>query len=179
MQLRAEHYIMTGGISAFLFAFYWVRRRELRVKYALTWLGIGSFLLISGLFPSIIMDTANRLNFSYAGFVSFVTAALLFFFAFSVSISLSRQYRRNIRLTQEIAMIEQRIGLLEKRHYGESSGQTLLKQTEDELASVSVPRKTTVSSYPVKDSQSLRKNLNESSTDKPAPLARFRARQEI
>jgi hypothetical protein len=94
---------------------FWVRRRELRVKYALSWLGIGSFLLIMGIFPSIIMTTAERLHFSYAGLVAFVTAGVLFLFAFSVSISLSRQYQRNIRLTQEIGLLEKRINDLESR----------------------------------------------------------------
>jgi hypothetical protein len=113
MQLKAEHFMMLGGIVAFLFTLYWVRRRELRVKYALSWLGIGCVLLITGLFPGIIMRTAERLHFSYAALVAFLTAGMLFLFAFSVSISLSRQYRRNMRLTQEMAILEQRIRLLE------------------------------------------------------------------
>lgn len=113
MQLKAEHFVMVGGIAAFLFTVYWVRRRELRVKYALSWLGIGCFLLITGLFPGIIMRTADRLHFSYAAMVAFLTAGMLFLFAFSVSISLSRQYRRNIRLTQEVGLLENRIKDLE------------------------------------------------------------------
>lgn len=113
MSLKAEHFMMAGGIAAFLITLYWVRRRELRVKYALSWLGISSFLLIIGFFPSIIMGTANKLHFSYAALVAFLTAGMLFLFAFSVSISLSRQYRRNIRLTQEIALLEQRVRELE------------------------------------------------------------------
>jgi hypothetical protein len=114
MQLKAEHFVMAGGIAAFLFTLYWVRRRELRVKYALSWLGIGSLLLVMGLFPNVIMSTANRLHFSYAALVTFFTAGMLFLFAFSVSVSLSRQYRRNIRLTQEVALLQQRIECLER-----------------------------------------------------------------
>jgi hypothetical protein len=113
--MKAEHFMMIGGITAFMITLFWVRRRELRVKYALSWLGIGSFLLIMGIFPSIIMTTAERLHFSYAGLVAFVTAGVLFLFAFSVSISLSRQYQRNIRLTQEIGLLEKRINDLESR----------------------------------------------------------------
>ena len=113
MQLKAEHFMMVGGIAAFFITLYWVRRRELRVKYALSWLGIGCLLLIAGLFPGIIMRTAERFHFSYAALVTFVTAGMLFLFAFSVSISLSRQYRRNIRLTQEVSLLEKRIKDLE------------------------------------------------------------------
>ena len=117
MEPKAEYFIMAGGVAAFLITIYWVRRRELRVKYALSWLGIGSFLLITGLFPSLIMGTAHKLNFSYAALVSFLTAGFLFLFAFSVSISLSRQYRRNIRLTQEIGLLEQRVRQLETQQW--------------------------------------------------------------
>jgi hypothetical protein len=109
MELKAEHFIMAGGIAAFFITLYWVRRRELRVKYALSWLGIGCSLLVAGLFPEIIMRTAERLRFSYAALVAFLTAGMLFLFAFSVSISLSRQYRRNLRLTQEVGLLEKRI----------------------------------------------------------------------
>jgi len=115
MEFRAEHFMLVGGIMAFLYTLYWVRRRELRVKYALSWLGIGCFLLISGLCPAIIMKTAERFHFSYAALAAFMTAGGLFLFAFPVSISLSRQYRRNIRLTQEVSLLEKRIHDLEKQ----------------------------------------------------------------
>lgn len=120
MQLKAEHFIMAGGIAAFLITLYWVRRRELRVKYALSWLGIGCLLLVAGLFPGLIMRTAERLHFSYAALVAFLTAGMLFLFAFSVSISLSRQYGRNIRLTQEVGLLEKRIRDLETLLHHES-----------------------------------------------------------
>jgi hypothetical protein len=70
---------------------------------------------MAGLFPAIIMKTAERFHFSYAALVAFITAGGLFLFAFPVSISLSRQYRRNIRLTQEVSLLEKRINDLEKK----------------------------------------------------------------
>ena len=135
MQLKAEHCILVGGITAFLITLYWVRRRELRVKYALGWLGIGLILLIVGLFPGILMGTANCLHFSYAGLVAYITASMLFLFAFSVSISLSRQYRRNIRLTQEIALLEQRINNLEQNRFRDTRTVT----NDGCLSSISFP----------------------------------------
>ena len=113
MTVKAEHLMLLGGIAAFVVTLHWVRQRNLRVKYALSWLGIAILLLITGVFPNIVMDTAHRLNLSYAALVAFITAVILFFFAFSVSISLSRQYWRNLRLTQGMALLEKRIRDLE------------------------------------------------------------------
>lgn len=116
MQIKAEFFMLIGGIAAFLITLHWVRKRELREKYALGWLGISLLLLLLGLFPSLLMKTAHLLHFSYAALVSFITAGLLFLFSFSVSISLSRQHRRNIRLTQDLGLLEQRVRELETRH---------------------------------------------------------------
>jgi len=113
--------MLLGGIAAFVVTLHWVRQRELRAKYALSWLGIAFLLLITGLFPNIVMDTAHRLNLSYAALVAFITAGILFLFAFSVSVSLSRQYSRNIRLTQGIALLEKRIRDLETQNKDDES----------------------------------------------------------
>jgi hypothetical protein len=115
MQLKVEYFMLLGGLAAFLITLYWLRKRELREKYALGWLGISLLLLILGLFPAILMKTAHLLHFSYAALASFITAGFFFLFAFSVSISLSRQHRKNIKLTQEIGLLENRIRGLENQ----------------------------------------------------------------
>jgi hypothetical protein len=114
--MRAETVMLAGGLGAFLLTLSWVRNRELREKYAVVWMLVASVLLLCGLFPDVLMWFADASHMSYAAAVLFVALAVMYVFAFTVSVSLSRQYRRNVRLTQELALLEQRLRRLEARH---------------------------------------------------------------
>ncbi len=116
--LSAETLMATAGIVAFLFTLYWVRKRELREKYAVVWFFIGLLVLFIGLCPQLIFWFAETARLSYAVVILFISLAIIFPFAFSVSISLSRQYKRNIKLTQEIAILEERVRKLEEKNNG-------------------------------------------------------------
>ena len=111
--MNAETLMLAGGIGAFLLTLLWVRNRDLREKYAVVWLGVAFLLLLCGLFPSAIMHFADASHLSYPAMVLFIALALMYVFSFTVSVSLSRQYRRCVRLTQEIAILEQRLRRLE------------------------------------------------------------------
>ncbi len=113
--LYAETLMAIGGILAFLLTLYWVRKRDLREKYAVVWLFIGLLVLVLGVFPNIIMFIGEVAHLSYAVVVLFIFLSIIFPFAFSISISLSRQHKRNIRLTQEFAILEQRLRELENK----------------------------------------------------------------
>jgi hypothetical protein len=117
--MNAELLMMMGGTAAFLLTIYWVRSRELREKYAVVWLVVAFVLLLFGLFPDVVKRTAEAVRLSYPAAVLFVALGVIYVFAFAVSVSLSRQYRRNIRLLQELALLEHRVRELEsqqKRH---------------------------------------------------------------
>ena len=51
---------------------------------------------------------------SYPSAVLFISLGAIYVFAFSVSVSLTRLHRRNIRLMQEVALLEQRVRQLER-----------------------------------------------------------------
>jgi uncharacterized membrane protein YfcA len=111
--MNAETLMLAAGVGAFLLTVLWVRNRDLREKYAVVWMGVAFLLLLCGLFPSAIMSFADASHLSYPSMVLFIALALVYFFSFTVSVSMSRQYRHNIRLTQEIAILEQRLRRLE------------------------------------------------------------------
>jgi uncharacterized membrane protein YfcA len=113
MNITAESLMLMGGVTAFVMTVYWVRSRELREKYAVGWLAVATLLLLCGLFPNIIMRFAESAHLSYPAAVMFIALALIYLFSLTVSVSLSKQYRRNIRLTQEVAILEERIRHLE------------------------------------------------------------------
>lgn len=112
--MTAELLMLFGGAGAFGVTLYWVRRRELREKYAVAWVGLASLLFLVGLFPRSIMWFAEWAHLSYPAAVLFVALTLIYLFAFTVSVSLTHQTRRNIRLTQELALLEERVRQLEK-----------------------------------------------------------------
>jgi hypothetical protein len=108
--VSAETLMLVGGILSFLLTLHWVRSRSLREKYAVIWLAVAFLLLLCGLFPRILMAWAETYHLSYPAAVLFVALAVIY----SVSVSLTRQYRRNTRLTQELAILEHRVRTLER-----------------------------------------------------------------
>jgi len=112
--LTAERLMMMGGITAFLLTLHWVRRRDLREKYAVGWILVASVLLLVGLFPNVLMQMADAARLSYPAAVLFLALAAIYLFAFMVSVTLTRQYRRNVRLTQEIALLQEDLRQLKK-----------------------------------------------------------------
>jgi hypothetical membrane protein len=113
--VNAELLMLLGGLCAFVLTVYWVRSRDLREKYAVLWLVAASLLLLCGLFPGVIMGFAGAAHL-------FVSLAAIYIFSFAVSVALSRQYWRNIRLTQEIALLERRLRTMEERALQSSTG---------------------------------------------------------
>ncbi len=109
----AEYMMLAAGITVFLLTFYWVRKRELREKYAMAWMGAATVALAAGIFPGAVMYLAPLLQLSYPSFVLLLCLVMGYFFAVCTSIALSRQYRRNLRLTQELALLENRVRQLE------------------------------------------------------------------
>lgn len=131
--ITAELLMLVGGTTAFLLTIHWVRTRQLREKYAVVWIAVAFVLFIVGLFPDLVMSFANTAHLSYAAAVLFVALAAIYLFAFSVSVSLSRQYRRTIKLMQEMAIMEMKLHELEQKVAG-SHGDTrrdLLQSRED------------------------------------------------
>lgn len=112
--MTAELLMLIAGISAFLLTLYWVRSRDLREKYAVVWMGAALLVLLCGVFPKAIMLAADRAHLAYPTAVLFISLAAIYIFSFTVSVSLTRQYRRNIRLTQEVAILEERLRALEQ-----------------------------------------------------------------
>ncbi|HLX62185.1 MAG TPA: DUF2304 domain-containing protein [Planctomycetota bacterium] len=112
--MSAELLMLMGGLTAFLLTLYWVRSRDLREKYAVMWICAASIVLLCGIFPEAIEFAARRAHLAYPTAVLFISLAAIYIFSFTVSVSLTHQHRRNIRLMQELAIMEQRLRMLEE-----------------------------------------------------------------
>ena len=111
--INAEFLMLLGGCGAFVMTLYWVRVRELRERYAIAWLAVATLLLLIGLFPDVLKGVAEWAHLSYPALVLFVALGLIYLNSFFVSVSLTRHYRWNVRLTQQMALLEERLRRLE------------------------------------------------------------------
>ena len=111
--MNAERLMLVGGIASFVLTLHWVRNRDLREKYALGWMGLAALLLIVGLFPSLIMNFADTAHLSYASAVLFLSLGIIYMFSFLISVALTRQYRSQVRLTQDLAILQEKLARLE------------------------------------------------------------------
>lgn len=112
--MNAPTLMLVGGIVAFLVTIHWVRNRDMRERYAIGWLAVAVLLLLCGLFPEVIMRWAKFARLSYSSAVLFVSLTAIYCFALFVSVALTHQYRRNVRLMQEVAILNHRLRLLER-----------------------------------------------------------------
>ena len=112
--MNAERLMLLGGVAAFLLTIHWVRSRDLREKYAVGWLLMAVLLLFCGLFPRAIEAIAEASRLSYPAAVLFAALAAMYLFSFGVSVALTHQHRRNLRLIEEVALLEQRLRTLEQ-----------------------------------------------------------------
>ena len=120
--MTAELLMLIGGTTAFLLTLYWVRSQDLLERYAVGWMGMAILLFFCGLFPKAIESMANASRLSYPAAVLFVALAAMYVYSFSVSISLTRQYRHTVRLTQEVGLLEHRLRELEARRPDKGGG---------------------------------------------------------
>jgi hypothetical protein len=111
--MTAELLMLIGGIASFVLTLSWVRNRDLREKYALGWMALAFFLLIIGLFPNLIKKFADSAHLGYASAMLFLALGVIYMFSFFISVALTRQYRTQVRLTQEVAILEEKLRRLE------------------------------------------------------------------
>ena len=112
--INAEFLMLLGGCGAFVMTLYWVRVRELRERYAIGWLVVATLLLFTGLFPDVLKGIAEWAHLSYPALVLFAALGLIYLNSFFVSVALTKHYRWNVRLTQQMALLEERLRPLEE-----------------------------------------------------------------
>ncbi|WP_065960673.1 DUF2304 domain-containing protein [Curtobacterium sp. UCD-KPL2560] len=96
-----------------------LRRRRLRERHALWWIVAGVVALVVAVFPGLLVGTAAALGFSVPtnlGF--FVCLVLLFMVSVSQSAELTVLEDKTRVLAEESALLEERIGRLERRAAG-------------------------------------------------------------
>ena len=105
MNIKAQIIISIIIILGIVYIINMVRKKALELRYSLTWLGVGIYILILTLFPQImnkisaIMGIASPMNMLF--FLGFCFSLTIIF---SLTISASKMSIQIKDLTQEIAL---------------------------------------------------------------------------
>ena len=114
MSLAARLLLIALGIGITVFVTNLVRTRKLKEEYALLWLFTGVVLI---LLP-VVIDLLDALSFALGityppAFIGLVAAICILFILFQFSTSISRFSERTKVLTQEVAILQERVRRLE------------------------------------------------------------------
>ena len=102
----AQILVAVTGVLCLAFILRLVRRRQLRGKYSLLWLGAAFFGFIFAFVPGLLDDVAEWLGVAYSPAILFVIAiAFLLLVLVHLSWELTRLEDRTRTLAQEVAML--------------------------------------------------------------------------
>lgn len=103
-------------ILYFIFIYQLLKKKRLILKYALTWLLTGVVLIAMALFPNIIRWGAAALGiYSEVNFLFLSIVAFTLLIEMSLTVIISKISLTNRRLTQKLALLENKIDKLERK----------------------------------------------------------------
>ena len=86
----------------------------MQIAFSLFWLISGMTLIIALLIPNFIEKISNSLGFEAPSNMIFcVTIFIAFWLILNLMIELSKQYRRNVNLVQDVSILKRRIEKIE------------------------------------------------------------------
>lgn len=110
MSGRAHAAVLIVAAAIVVFILRLVRRGHLRAKYSILWLIVGVGVVAFAIFPDLLTELSDLLGISYppATFLLFAVAFLLVL-TLHFSWELSRLEDRTRTLTEEIALLSERV----------------------------------------------------------------------
>ena len=92
-----------------------IRKKKLQMSFSIFWLITGVLLIIALLIPNLVETISVVLGFEVpANMVFCITIFVSFYLIFNLTISLSKENRKNTLLIQELSMLKKRVEELEK-----------------------------------------------------------------
>ncbi|MBI1761017.1 MAG: DUF2304 domain-containing protein [Acidobacteria bacterium] len=126
---------ITGSLLMMYLVFYLIRQRRLREEYALLWFAAGLVLLVFSFWRGLLDRVAQWVGIAYPPSVLLLAMIVFgFLLAMHYSVSLSRLAEQNKRLTQELALLRNRVEQREGRAPRKSFAQTGEPSVMDENA---------------------------------------------
>ena len=115
MSTLARLFIAAAGLMILAFVLNWVRTRRLKEEYAILWLFTGVVLVLLPVFIDLLDELSYALGITYPpAFVGTVAAVCVLFILFQFSLNISRFSERIKVLTQDLALLRERVRELEQ-----------------------------------------------------------------
>ena len=92
-----------------------IKDKKLQLSFSIFSIIIGFLMVIALAVPSVLENLANLFGFEVTSNMLFLVAIFItFYLIFRLMIILSAEYKKNVKLIQEISMLKARIEILEK-----------------------------------------------------------------
>lgn len=93
-----------------------IRKKNLQMAFSIFWLITGIVLIIALLIPNLVENIARLLGFEVpANMVFCLTIFVAFYLIFNLTISLSKENKKNTELIQEVSILKKRVEEMEKK----------------------------------------------------------------
>ena len=97
-----------------------IKKRELNINFSIFWifagLGLISALVIMLIVPGVMGEIAKILGFEVpANMVFCISIFILFYIGLDLTWKISKENKRNIKLTQELSLLKEKINKLESK----------------------------------------------------------------
>ncbi len=97
-----------------------IRSRRLQERYALLWLVTGSVILLLSVWRDALRMVSQQIGIAYPPSALFIIGFLFILVVLlHYSTVISELSERNVRLAQDIALVEERLRIHERREQGE------------------------------------------------------------
>ena len=93
-----------------------IRKKNLQMSFSIFWLITGIMLIIALLIPNLVENISKLLGFEVpANMVFCLTIFVSFYLIFNLTVSLSKENKKNKELIQEISILKKRVNDIEKK----------------------------------------------------------------
>ncbi len=116
---------VAGSLLVVLLVIQLIRRKQLRIEYSIVWLLGSAIMILLAVWRDLIDIVAHAIGIYYAPAVLLLLTVFFGTLGFlHVSVKLSRQAEYNKKLTQEVALLRQRLELLDNSGINTSENST-------------------------------------------------------
>ncbi len=123
MNLRAYLFGIAAAVFVLIVVVSLLRRRKLRERHAVWWLGAGVLALIAGAFPQSLTRVADFVGIDLpVNLVFFVSITILFLVSLQHAAELTRLEAKTRDLAETVALLELRVRELGGETLGRSDG---------------------------------------------------------
>ncbi len=124
MTLKLQLIVGAVMLVALFVIFYMVKKRSIDLKYALSWLAVIIFVLVLDCFPRLLDRLSRALGvFSPVNMIFFLGFCFSLLIIFTLTVIVSRMSERIRKLSQAVALNEEKLQCLEKAVAGKAKEQ--------------------------------------------------------